>query len=170
MTHQRKRNHPHWLRFAEDSVTEQLASFRRGHQPTMTVWVRFAKNLDAGSRREPSPKKLGSFCKHTRSWVRFANTKVGSQGGFVLSNSADRELASFCTNSPARELASFLQNTPPVAASFCLLSIQQPIHESVRPNPRFPVPVDHHRAQQRKGEECQQAGQYPQISRQRRHG
>jgi len=55
-------------------------------------------------------------------------------------------------------------------ASFSRLPIQQPINEPVRPNPRFPVPVDHHRAQQRKGEECQQAGQYPQISRQRRHG
>jgi len=142
-------------------MTEQLASFRRGHQPTMTVWVRFAKNLDAGSRREPSPKKLGSFCKHKGGlprWLRFVEQRR-SGVGFVLHKQPSTRIGFVFAKHPA-----------PVVASFCLLSIQQPIHESVRPNPRFPVPVDHHRAQQRKGEECQQASQYPQIPGQRRHG
>jgi hypothetical protein len=63
MTNQRNRNHPHWLRFAEDSMTEQLASFRRGRQPAMSVGFVLQKTSTWEDRREPSPKKLGSFCK-----------------------------------------------------------------------------------------------------------
>src|SRR5216684_4966476 len=63
----------------------QLASFCRLPKPEMSVGFVSQKT----SIREVAANRA------PRSWVRFAKTQAGSQSGFVLSNSADRELASF---------------------------------------------------------------------------
>src|SRR5258708_4763092 len=61
-----------------------------------------------------------------RSWVRFAKTHAGSQSGFVLSSSADRELASFYRIQTQRRTGFVLSNAASGSelGSFC--RIQHP--------------------------------------------